>query len=486
MEVSGDYQSTVADLAACIGKVCENHQVVLGIQTALTDIIPGDIWAAIAPTIAQCEVAKQAGAVAILCEQPVDTLLTVIQVPSLENAMGLMLNTLYEEPSSHMNVMAVTGTNGKTTVSYLCAAAMQYIQKSTLLVGTLGHGQPGALKKHRYTTPPAGQLQQSLASARDRGVEYVAMEASSHGLDQGRLAGVMIDVAVFTNLTHEHLDYHKTINAYLDAKQKLVNMRSVGVSVVNVDDPSGEIIANRCPKVVWACSTVSIPRGFKRWSYGQIRESSLQGVTVKVTSHDSSCFIESGLIGAFNAENLLLAHSVLCLWGVSSQEAARSLSAVPYIPGRMQRLQFSTLPCEVIVDYSHTPAALEQVLVELDRLKDNRLWVVFGCGGDRDTAKRPLMGAIAERLADEVVLTDDNPRSEASLKILEDIKAGMKCPQYAHMIANRGDAIRFALREANENDIVLIAGKGHETVMETAMGRVYFSDIAKVEEIISE
>ncbi|MEC7030919.1 MAG: UDP-N-acetylmuramoyl-L-alanyl-D-glutamate--2,6-diaminopimelate ligase [Pseudomonadota bacterium] len=486
MEVSGNYQSTVADLAASVGEISEDYTVVLGIQTAIKNIVTGDLWVCKSPSIAQCHTAKQAGAVAILCEEAVETSLSVIVVKDIEFALGLMLNTLYEEPTSHMQVMAVTGTNGKTTVSYLCAAAMQFLQKSAFLVGTLGHGIPGQLRKHRYTTPPAGELHQSLASARDRGAEYVAMEASSHGLDQGRLSGVMIDVAVFTNLTHEHLDYHQTINAYLAAKQKLMNMRSVGVSIINVDDPSGEIIAQKCPKVVWACSLHSIPRGFKRWSYGQVRESSLQGVAVKVTTHEASYFIESNLIGAFNAENLVMAHAVLCLWGIDGQEAARALGAIISIPGRMQRLQLSSLPCEVIVDYSHTPAALERVLGELDRLKSNRLWVVFGCGGDRDVSKRPSMGAIAERLADEVILTDDNPRTEDSMKIIADIKSGMKCPSFAQVVPNRGDAIRFALREANENDIVLIAGKGHETVMETAVGKIYFSDIAKVEEIISE
>ena len=487
MEIKGDYRSTVEDLAATIGILVDNTADVFGIQTVLSEIMPGDIWARLRPTEQECCDAIKKGAVAVLCrDKPRHTDMTVLQTDAFERDLGVLLNALYQEPSSHMKVMAVTGTNGKTTVSYLCAAAMQYLQHPATLIGSLGYGRVGQIRSQQHTTPPAGELQQKLAAARDRGDVFVAMEASSHGLDQGRLTGVMIDVAVFTNLTHEHLDYHKTINDYLAAKQKLVMMNSVGVAVMNYDDPSGQLMIERTNKTLWPCSMESVPRGFKRWSYGSVRESTIKGFCLKITTHDASVLIESPLIGKFNAENLMYAHAVLCLLGIDANEAAHALGSIDTIPGRMQRMRFNELLCEVIVDYSHTPNALERVLTELDNIKSGRLWLVFGCGGDRDKKKRSIMGAIAERLADEVIITEDNSRSESFQAISQDILSGMKCPGYAHVIEGRYQAIKYALREAAESDIVLIAGKGHETTLENQSGVKAFSDEAAVEAILVE
>lgn len=487
MDVVGDYQVSLIELATNIGYVEDTDAVVTGIQTELDKVIEGDVWCRLSPTVSECEIAKSQGAVAILCQSnPGYNDLSVWECDDYEHALGLVLNYFYHAPTSDMSVVAVTGTNGKTTVSYLCTMAMRYLQKQALLIGTLGRGVPGQLRPQRHTTPPASELHQVLASARDQEVEFVAMEASSHGLDQGRLAGVMVDVAVFTNLTHEHLDYHQTIQAYLEAKQKLFRLKSVGASVINVDDPSGEVIAANITKAKWACSLVSVPRGFERWSYGAVSQSSLDATTIKILTHDNSCRIETKLIGQFNCENLVLAHAALCMSGVEANDAARALGSVDFIPGRMQKIDFKELVCDVYVDYSHTPSALERVLSEMDRLKAARLWVVFGCGGDRDKEKRPLMGTIAERYADEVVLTEDNSRSEEPRTIISEIQSGMKSPQYAHVYPNRYDAIRFVLREAQESDIVIIAGKGHETIMEMKDGPIDFSDVAAIEAILSQ
>lgn len=486
MEVYGNYQSSLSELAAAIGHIHDGEQWVYGIQTELMKIEQGDIWCYPRPNVEQCQLALARGCVAIVCCAAVETTLPLFEVTDFEHSLGLLLNLFYQEPTSHMQVMAVTGTNGKTTVAYLCAAAMRILEKNALLIGTLGRGSLGHLQAQRHTTPPAGELHQALATGRDRGAEYVAMEASSHGLDQGRLAGVMVDVAVFTNLTHEHMDYHKTINEYLAAKQKLFMMKTVGISVINLDDPSGEIIASRIRKAKWACSLKSIPRGYDRWSYGSFEQSSLQGGILRITTHDAHCTIPTSLIGSFNAENLLLAHAALCVWGIDPSEAAKALSKVDTIPGRLQRVEYKELLCEVFIDYSHTPAALERVLSELDELKTGTLWVVFGAGGERDLAKRPMMGAVAERYADQVVLTEDNSRAEDKMDIMKHIQSGMKSPHLAHVIPQRQDAIRYALREARESDIVVIAGMGHETTMETNEGSKAYSDIATVEEILTE
>jgi UDP-N-acetylmuramoyl-L-alanyl-D-glutamate--2,6-diaminopimelate ligase len=363
---------------------------------------------------------------------------------------------------------------------------MQYLKHPSTLIGTLGYGRFGQLRPQQHTTPPAGELQQKLAVARDRGDVFVAMEASSHALDQMRLAGCMIDVAVFTNLTHEHLDYHKTINDYLAAKQKLVMMNAVGIAIVNYDDPSGQLMIERTNKALWPCSMQSIPRGFTRWSYAAIQSVNIQGLVIKITTHNETVVIDSPLIGEFNAENLMYAHAALCLMGVKSSEAAYALGSIEFIPGRMQRVNYNELRCNVFIDYCHTPNALEKVLSSLDNIKSGRVWLVFGCGGNRDKKKRSMMGAISERLADEVVITEDNSRSELFQDIANDILSGMRCPNYAQVIESRYAAIKYALREAQENDIVLIAGKGHETFIENSEGVRYFSDEATVESILVE
>lgn len=487
MDVKGHYQMSLADIATRLNIYLEHDDaMVLGVQRHLKDIVPGDIWVYARPSATECMDAMQKGCVAVVCvDKPAIAKICILQVPDLEQAMGSILSALYQDASSHMQIVAVTGTNGKTTVSYLCAGAMQYLQKESVYIGTLGYGRFGDLQHQQLTTPACSELHEKIGKAHQQGADFVAMEASSHGLDQGRLAGVMIDVAIFTNLTHDHLDYHKTINDYLEAKQKLVMMRSVGVAVINYDDPSGKIMISRTNKELWPCSMESIPRGFSRWTYASIKEQSLQGMVIKLSTHQSDAIIKTHLIGTFNAENIILAHAALCLSGVSSADAAKALSSIDMIPGRMQRIKYAELSSEVIVDFAHTPNALERVLTQLNELKKGRLWVVFGCGGNRDQQKRGMMGAIAERLADEVIITEDNSRGEAFEDIVQDIHSGMRCPQFSKVINTRFGAIRYALREAAENDLVLIAGKGHEV---TTPGGVsaskHFSDIELVEAIL--
>lgn len=478
MDISGFYQATVADLAASLTVFSDCQDIVLRIVSGLADIEDGDMWVYTSPTAEMCHTAVKKGCRAIVCEQnPGFDQVPMIVVEAIEPALGLLANTLYQEPSSHMSVIAVTGTNGKTTVAYLCAKALQYLQRESVYIGTLGSGHPDHLSPQKRTTPACGEIHYKLALARDQGVEAVAMEASSHGLHQGRLSGVMIDVAVFTNLTHEHMDYHKTINAYLAAKEKLMTMASVSLTVINQDDPSGQILIDRIKKPVWPVSFTAIPRGFKRWSYGAVESITIEGMHIKILTHQQSVWIDTPLIGSFNAENLVMAHAALCLTGIDPKKAAEGLSSVKEIPGRMQRIQGNSYTAHVFVDYSHTPSALERVLAQLREMVKGRLWVVFGCGGDRDKDKRPMMGRIAERYADEVVITEDNSRTEQFSTIANEILSGMKTATFAQVIASRKEAIKYVLRESSQHDIVLIAGKGHETTIENQDGVSHFSDI---------
>lgn len=486
MNVSGLYQSTVSELASCVGVYVEDDNEVLRVVTSLSDIEPKDVWVRKHPSLKDCQEAWDRGCVAVFCEKGPDFKgLPIIEVSDVDVALGIMVNELYQSPSSDLNIIAVTGTNGKTTVAYLCAKALQNLQLNSMYMGTLGFGHVNNLVPQKLTTPTCGEVHYKLAMARDAGSKYVAMEASSHGLDQNRLAGTMIDVAIFTNLTHEHLDYHKSINDYLLAKQKLLAMTSVGLAIVNYDDPSGKVIMERINKPTWPVSFESIPRGYDRWSYGVVESIQLEGMQVKILTHQGVCVIDTPLIGNFNAENLVLAHAALCQIGVDIKQAAYALSLIQTVPGRMQRL-IGKLPCEVFLDYSVTPVALESVLKLLRFLVKGKLWVVFGCGGDRDREKRPMMGKIAERYADEVIVTEDNSRSEPFTQIADEIVSGMKTPRFVNVIPSRLEAIRYALREARSDDIVLITGKGHETTMEDRKGIRDFSDMAAVETALAD
>jgi|AntRauTorckE5430_2_1112549.scaffolds.fasta_scaffold00597_8 UDP-N-acetylmuramyl-tripeptide synthetase len=486
MEIKGFYQASVSELAASVGVYAESEEMVLRLVTSIDEIESGD--ALIRKNISDMEwnQALQKGCVAVFCENGPKDAAKIICMLDFEVSMGILMNIFYQSPSSDLKVIAVTGTNGKTTVSYLCAKALQNLHHQSMYIGTLGYGRVNALIPQSLTTPGCGELHHKLALARDEEIECVALEASSQGLDQGRLSGVMIDVAVFTNLTHEHMDYHGSINDYMLAKEKLLMMKSVGLVVINQDDPSGKMIMDRIDKPLWPVSFEFIPRGYSRWSYGIIESVSFEGMQVKIITHQKTVVIDSPLFGSFNAENLILAHAALCQLGIDAKEAAYALSTIDMIPGRMQRLNCPNVNYEVIVDYSHTPAALEKVLILLRSLAKGRLWVVFGCGGDRDTEKRSIMGGISERYADEVVITEDNSRSESFEHIASQIVSGMKVAQLAKIIPSRVDAIKYALREAQMDDIILVAGKGHECMIDTQKGVQEFSDVMAIETALAE
>ncbi len=388
-----------------------------------------------------------------------------LAVEDLSRLAGVIADRFFREPSAALRVAGITGTNGKTTVAWLLAQAADLLGRRGSYLGTLGAGRPGLLRETGLTTPDAVSVQRRLAEARDAGVQALAMEVSSHALDQHRVAGVRFDTAVFTNLTRDHLDYHGTLEAYGAAKARLFSSPGLARAVVNARDPYGRALAAqvdaRLERILYSTSNELWIEPGAGWIRLPELRATTAGLALHLESSHGAGVLRSRLIGEFNAENLLAVLGVLLGWGVPLQQALVALAACSAPPGRMEACGGGAQPL-ALVDYAHTPDALVKVLEAARAHARGRLFCVFGCGGDRDPGKRPLMGAAAEAHADLVVLTDDNPRSEPSSAILEQIRAGMSEPARAQVIADRAEAIHWALTEADAGDVVVIAGKGHE------------------------
>lgn len=395
-------------------------------------------------------------------------------VPELRRAAGALAHDFYGQPSAALWTCGVTGTNGKTTCTQWIAAALQGAGVKCGVIGTLGTGFPGRLEDAHNTTPDALELHRTLAEMRRQGAVAVAMEVSSHGLQQGRVGGVAFDCAVFTNLSHDHLDYHGTMDAYAAAKARLFDTEGLACAVLNLDDVFGAQLAQRLAARgvrTIGTSLVSAP------ATGEfLVAAALDGARVRIASSWGEAEAQLDALGRFNVSNALGVVGALVAQGMAFGEAVRRLEGLPQVPGRMQRLGGERAPL-VVIDYAHTPDALEQVLRALRPVAEargGRLVAVFGAGGERDRAKRAPMGAAASRLADRIVLTSDNPRSEDPLAILREIEAGVEAP---HVVEpERARAIDAAIAEAADADVVLLAGKGHETTQEIAGRRFPFSD----------
>ncbi|MDC3181006.1 UDP-N-acetylmuramoyl-L-alanyl-D-glutamate--2,6-diaminopimelate ligase [Gammaproteobacteria bacterium] len=485
LEIRGCYHIQLSDLLNQVGCLSDEEVIISGLVSQLKEIQSGDAWVKYRPTKEEIQQAIKQQVSAIVCAEYPDGEfnIPIIRLENWQSSVGRLMQAFYLDPSSHMQMIGVTGTNGKTTVAYLIARAIQSLQKQSGYIGTIGYGKPGQLKKQQFTTPHNVDLNRYLADLRDQDVEYIALEASSHGLVQGRLSHVAIDIAVFTNLTHEHMDYHQSINDYLSAKHLLFKIPSVASSVINIDDPSGEYLAKHLKGVVWACSLKGFPRGYQKSSFGQIEAAGLDGITLTIITHQTRIKLHSKLIGDFNAYNLLLAHAALCSAGFDPEKSATALGSVSMIPGRMVPLSYEGIQPMIFVDFAHTPDAFEQVLTVLRKQAKSKLWVVFGCGGDRDPQKRPRMGAIAERLTDVVCITSDNNRSERFAGISQDILSGMRCPHLSQLYPCRFAAIEHAILSAKSGDIVLIAGMGDEKSY-IVSSQSYMSDIEIIESIV--
>jgi UDP-N-acetylmuramoyl-L-alanyl-D-glutamate--2,6-diaminopimelate ligase len=399
-------------------------------------------------------------------------------VPGLSASLGEIADRYFGRPSSRLPVIGVTGTNGKTTVTHLVAGALAGLGRPAGIIGTLGGGLAGDLEPARLTTPDVVELHRGLARLAGRGATAVAVEISSHAVDQRRIAGVRLAVVAFTNLTRDHLDYHGTMAAYGAAKAALFTAHPTAAAVVNVRDAFGAELAAGLP-AGQRVLTVG-PSASPRADAGHIAVSGFRactrGLQVALEGAFGRIGLESPLIGEFNADNLALAFGILLELGVAPEAAARALAGVAAPAGRMEAFPDPVRGVLAVVDYAHTPDALGKALTALREHCSGRLWCVFGCGGERDAGKRPEMGAIAEQLADELVVTDDNPRREDGAAIVAAILGGLTRPHRAHVERDRAAAIRLALREAGPGDAVLIAGKGHEDYQIVGEERRPFSD----------
>ncbi|WP_240032139.1 UDP-N-acetylmuramoyl-L-alanyl-D-glutamate--2,6-diaminopimelate ligase [Pseudomethylobacillus aquaticus] len=432
------------------------------------------------------EAALRQGASAVLWEEAdADTGLGKglpgFAVRDLRAQAGQLADAFYQQPSTQLHMVGVTGTNGKTSCSHWLAQAMSALGHPTAVVGTLGNGFPGALEAAINTTPDPILLHGMLADYLARGAHGVAMEVSSHGLDQGRVNGVHFDVAVLTNLTRDHLDYHGDMAAYAAAKRKLFDWPGLTKRVLNVDDAFGASLYRELRAAGHAVLGYGLQQGEVRGSRLQLSE---QGMLLDVDTPYGHAQLQAALLGRFNASNLLAVLATLLVSGVELDAAAEVLGQVQAVPGRMQRYGGGAQPL-VVVDYAHTPDALDNVLNTLRIQTTGQLICVFGCGGNRDRGKRSLMAEVASRLADRVVLTSDNPRDEAPDAIIADALPGLQGKE-AVIEPERAAAIHAAIAMAVAGDTVLVAGKGHEDYQEIAGVRYPFSDAAVVRLALGE
>jgi UDP-N-acetylmuramoyl-L-alanyl-D-glutamate--2,6-diaminopimelate ligase len=480
-----------ARLADLLDRIADTRQagdtVVRGLTLDSRQVHAGDAFIALrgarAHGITFAPAALAQGASAVIAETPAPTPASgesrgeapLIWVDDLRDRVGEIAARFFGRPSSALRTIGVTGTNGKTSIVQLLAAALNGLGQRAATIGTLGAGFVGALRAGERTTPDAISVQALLAEFRDHGASHVAMEVSSHALEQGRVNAVGFEVAVFTNLTRDHLDYHGTMEAYGAAKARLFAWPGLQSAVINVDDAFGRTLASR------------LQAGTQRLRYaleaqdaevraGDVRASDA-GLAFTLHTPWGSGAVQSALLGRFNVYNLLAVAATLGALGQPFAHIVKALQTLAPVPGRMNRLGGGNAQPLVVVDYAHTPDALEQALGSLRAHCAGRLVCVFGCGGERDAGKRPLMGAIAERLADRVIVTDDNPRSEDGAAIVRQIVAGLARPERAVVERDRAAAIALALRSAHGGDAVLIAGKGHEPYQEIGGQRLPFDDL---------
>lgn len=413
----------------------------------------------------------------------------VVPIENIQNKLSALASRFYRDPSKDMLVFGVTGTNGKTSISHFLTEIGEKLGYRAAMIGTLGYGALNSLQKTLHTTPDAIEIQRIFAELRDKGIHWVAMEVSSHGLDQGRVNAIQFETAFFSNLTRDHLDYHGSMEAYGAAKAKLFHLPGLKHAVINCDDKFGWQLLHRLP--------VRVKRyGFS--ALGHIGEGAFpvihsvqshlnaSGITASISSPWGQGILQSRLMGRFYLSNLLAVLTQLGIMGCDFQDILHLVSTLQPIPGRMQPLGHVGRYPLIIVDYAHTPDALKQVLLALREHCTGNLWCVFGCGGDRDKGKRPEMGAIAEQYSDYVVITNDNPRTEDPLQITNEIKAGILMPQKVVIEHDRFQAILHAIQSAKSDDIVLIAGKGHENYQIIGTEKKPFSDVIAVQMILAE
>lgn len=468
--------------------------------TAVTDdsraVGPGALFLAVkgerVDGHAYVQQAIQAGATAVVAEAAVETgTAAYVRVGDSRKAVGLIGGRFYADPSAKMTMVGVTGTNGKTTTTYLCKALLEGIGRRVGLIGTVAYQIGQEMIPASHTTPGALELQGLLAKMRDAQLNSVVMEVSSHALAMDRTAGCEYDVAVFTNLTQDHLDFHRTMDEYFAAKLKLFTGLGRGKktgqrAIVNMDDPRGAQIRAACRVPVWGYAVKSRAD----LTAEQVRLS-MNGTTFTAATPAGTFAVESRLVGEHNVYNMLGAIGVALQAGATCEQVREAVARVANVPGRFERVSAGQ-DFTVVVDYAHTEDALLRLLTAAQALRTNRIITVFGCGGDRDRGKRPKMGRAAVEYSDVVVLTSDNPRTEDPMAILREVEVGvreaLRCRGQVeyHLVADRREAIATAVRLARPGDIVLIAGKGHEDYQIIGTKKFHFDDREVAREAIQQ
>ena len=463
-------EETAASAPAFSDEVAEGHAVFPS---------PAERERSKPPRAAEGEAGSRAGSAPGMAARSSPT----IWIDNLREKLGSIASRFFGDPSESMTVIGVTGTNGKTSTVHLLAQALHRAGRTVATIGTLGAGLVGDVAEGARTTPDAIAVQGLLATFRDEGASHVAMEVSSHALDQGRVNAVAFDLAVFTNLTRDHLDYHGTMQAYGATKERLFAWPGLDAAIINVDDPFGRALASR----------LASQGGTELLRYGIEREDADLVASAVATGTSGLAFhlatpwgegeIATQLLGRFNVSNLLAVAACLGRLGFAFDAIREALAGLEPVSGRMNRIGGDALPL-VVVDYAHTPDALEQALTSLRSHAHGTLICVFGCGGERDAGKRPEMGAIAEALADLVIVTDDNPRGEDGDAIVAAIVAGFENPGRVTIERDRRRAIALAIHAAHAGDVVLIAGKGHEPYQEIGGIRHPFDDLAVAQGVL--
>ncbi len=465
----GSLLEGIIDIGASEGKL-----LVSGIGLDSRTVQPGELFLACRGSLVDgrnfITDAVRRGAVGIFCEdslprreplEPID--IPIFVVPNLRQHLGTIAARFYDYPSKKITVIGVTGTNGKTTVTHYVAMLLNDLGIPSAVIGTLGFGIPGELNCTINTTPDPVMLQRLLYEFVAKGIKVVAMEVSSQGLAFDRVKGIDFTLGVFTNLTREHLDYHVTMEAYGNAKKSLFTNYHIKHAVINGDDDFGlqlsKDITAQCDVCLYSIRECKFDLPLFRARNIQL-QSRITSANL-ITPH-GQLHLTSKLMGDFNISNLLAVVAILVKMGIKEKDFLPLIATLKPIRGRMEYHGGEGKKPLVVIDYAHTPDALEKALLTLQNYCEGSLWCVFGCGGERDRGKRSIMGSIAERYSDHIIITNDNPRYEDQAQIAEDIVQGLLCPWAAEIEYDRSTAIQYAINNAQDNDVILVAGKGHE------------------------
>lgn len=483
---------------------------VLNIASSSRKVVPGSLFIALqggtTHGIDYAIDAVKAGAVAVMycvqdeySQQRIKLLSKQIQahwigVEHLDRISGEIVSRFYGEPSKSLTIIGVTGTDGKTSVTHLITQALSRLNKLTASIGTIGYGIGNNRQPTTHTTPDAITLQSYLHEFREQQCEYVVMEVSSHALDQYRVNGCDFDIAVLTNLGRDHLDYHGTRQAYATAKGRLFREFELSGKVVNADDEFGRSLCEQTDKSALIrfstqpCMSGAVTEPDDSAASAEVRliksDITDRGLSMQVASPVGDVIANTALMGRFNIENTLACISTLIALGFDREQIQLAVTDLQPIPGRMEKFKGALDQPAVVVDFAHTEQALRACLTTCREYTSGKIWCVFGCGGDRDQGKRKGMGQAAEQLADRVIVTDDNPRTESPELIVQEILTGISNPERVSVVHNRLAAIEFALSEAGPNDLVVIAGKGHEIEQIIGSERHPFSDRHVVQRIL--